>query len=636
MDPIFIYLLKASGILGLFYIVYLAFLEKETLFRENRRFLLFGIFCALVGPIISIPVYIHVEPSQLSQVLPAASEALPSDRISENPLDPWSFVEVLYYAGAFLLLVRFALQLYSLRSVITTPANFRKTPGFTFVETTRNIAPFSFFHYIVYNPSLYSATDLEAILAHEKAHCSQKHSFDILLSHLLTIVLWMNPISFLYRNTIRQNLEFLADSSATREVPSKKSYQYALLKVSGQQLPLPIINQFYNSLIKKRIVMLQKSKSRKANFLKSTLVLPALALFLFSFNTREIYVPASETGNLNWVSLNDTGKIEIKITKDTSDADLEKIKQDMAKEGVDFSYTVVRNSNKEIIDLTVDMNARPKKGSQFKGSSSFENDGAPIDPVTLVFDQDNHFLFMGGEDDKVMNFNGNQQKMTWAMDAASDMDEATRARLKKEGVEFITIVEEVHETDDENGTTMNVIIEKEDTDKDSKHVTIKRFGNKGDATEKSAKVMTRKIYVDENGNKTVTIEEGKGANEKIIILESDDEGTGAQELHEKHIIMENHMGGKDRNVMIFKNAEEDDDIEILEGGGNAVFIMDSDSGKKPLFFIDGKEVKEKKVKALNPSEITSVNVYKGEKAVKKYGKKAKDGVVEITTRKNEK
>ena len=366
MDPIFIYLLKASGILGLFYIVYLAFLEKETLFRENRRFLLFGIFCALVGPIISIPVYIPVEPSQFSQVFPAASEALPSGRISENHLDPWSLVEVLYYAGAALLLARFALQLYSLRSIITTPAKFRKTPGFTFVETTRNIAPFSFFHYIVYNPSLYSATDLEAILAHEKAHCSQKHSFDILLSHLLTIVLWMNPISFLYRNTIRQNLEFLADSSATREVPSKKSYQYALLKVSGQQLPLPIINQFYNSLIKKRIVMLQKSKSKKANFLKSALVLPALALFLFSFNTREIYVPASETGNLNWVSLNDTGKIEIKITKDTSDADLEKIKQDMAKEGVDFSYTVVRNSNKEIIDLTVDMNARPKKGHNSK------------------------------------------------------------------------------------------------------------------------------------------------------------------------------------------------------------------------------------------------------------------------------
>jgi hypothetical protein len=636
MDPIFIYLLKASGILGLFYIVYLAFLEKETLFRENRRFLLFGIFCALVGPIISIPVYIPVEPSQFSQVLPAAKDALPSDRISENPLDLWSFVEVLYYSGAILLLLRFALQLYSLRSIITTPAKFRKMPGVTFVETSRNIAPFSFFHYIVYNPSLYSATDLEAILAHEKAHCSQKHSFDILLSHLLTIVLWMNPISFLYRNTVRQNLEFLADSSATREVPSKKSYQYALLKVAGQQLPLPIINQFYNSLIKKRIVMLQKSKSRKANFLKSALVLPALALFLFSFNTREIYVPASETANLNWVAFDDEGKIEIKITKDTSDADLLKIKQDMAKEGVDFSYTVVRNSNKEIIDLTVDMNAKPEKGSQFKGSSSFENDGAPIDPVTLVFDEENHFLFMGGEDNRVMSGAGKQKKMTWTMDSESDMDEETRARLKEEGVEFITIVEEVQEMNDENGTTMKVIIEKEDTDKDSKHITVKRFGDKGAATDKSAKVITRKIYVDEKGNKTVTVEDGKGENEKIIIIESDEEGTGTKVLHEKHIIMENHMGGKDMNVMIFKDGEEDADIDILEKEGDGVFIMDSDSGKKPLFFIDGKEVKEKKVKALNPNEITSVNVYKGEKAIKKYGKKAKDGVVEITTKKNQK
>ena len=84
--------------------------------------------------------------------------------------------------------------------------------------------------------------------------------------------------------------------------------------------------------------MLQKSESSKRNVLKAVLVVPLLALFLFSFNTREVYIPANQGNDINWSSLNDGAKIEIKITKNTTDDELEKIKKDMAKEGVDFSY----------------------------------------------------------------------------------------------------------------------------------------------------------------------------------------------------------------------------------------------------------------------------------------------------------
>ena len=49
----------------------------------------------------------------------------------------------------------------------------------------------------------------------------------------------------------------------------------------------------------------------------------------------------------------------------------------------------------------------------------------------------------------------------------------------------------------------------------------------------------------------------------------------------------------------------------------------------PLFIIDGREVKMEEVNKLIPQEIESVNVLKGEKALDKYGEKAKYGVVEI-------
>ena len=52
-----------------------------------------------------------------------------------------------------------------------------------------------------------------------------------------------------------------------------------------------------------------------------------------------------------------------------------------------------------------------------------------------------------------------------------------------------------------------------------------------------------------------------------------------------------------------------------------------------LYKINGKEAKKVEVDKLNPNDIESVNVYKGNTAIEKYGNKAKNGVVEITTKK---
>ena len=40
------------------------------------------------------------------------------------------------------------------------------------------------------------------------------------------------------------------------------------------------------------------------------------------------------------------------------------------------------------------------------------------------------------------------------------------------------------------------------------------------------------------------------------------------------------------------------------------------------------------LKEINPNEIESVNILRGEAAIKKYGKEAQKGVIEIITKKN--
>ncbi|WP_297762050.1 M56 family metallopeptidase [uncultured Muriicola sp.] len=609
METVFVYILKSSGILGIFYAVYLFFLQKETLFKENRRFLLIGIFCALLCPFLTIPVYIEMVPTSFTQIVSNSSS--PSVAFQESGLDLWLIATVLYIAGMLFLLGRLGIQVFSLRSVFLHSANKTKRGGLVYIETSRKIAPFSFFHYIVYNPSLYNEVELEAILAHERAHCSQKHSLDILISHLITVVLWINPMSFLYRNTIRQNLEFLADASATTTLPSIKKYQYALLKVSGHALPIPIVNQFYNSLIKKRIVMLQKSQSKKANMLKSALVLPALALFLFSFNTKEIYVPNSASTEVNWLTLDSDKKIEVKITKDTSDAELEKIKQDMTKEGIDFSYTVVRNAKKEIITLDVDMNSKKSEGKEFHGSSSFDNDGDPIDPVTIVFDPEGQLMFMGGDDDMEFGSKSMKTKMKWVMEEDSEITEEMMEKMEDEGIVVIKVTEDEEVTTDEKGNvTKKIKVRKSGDDEDEQRIIVKRIKGGDDD---DIKIITKKLVIGDDGEEMELHEGGE---------------------HEKHIKVIKSEGGKDKNVFIIKDSDDEEDIEIIEGEGEAFFFLDSEKGEKPLYIIDGKEVNEKKFKSLSPKDIATVNVWKGDKAIEKYGKKAKDGVVEITTKKN--
>ncbi|MBP1163361.1 hypothetical protein JOE44_000245 [Chryseobacterium sp. PvR013] len=53
---------------------------------------------------------------------------------------------------------------------------------------------------------------------------------------------------------------------------------------------------------------------------------------------------------------------------------------------------------------------------------------------------------------------------------------------------------------------------------------------------------------------------------------------------------------------------------------------------KPLIVINGKASSFEKMKALNPKDIKSFSTLSGEAAVDRYGKKAKDGVVLITTK----
>ena len=66
---------------------------------------------------------------------------------------------------------------------------------------------------------------------------------------------------------------------------------------------------------------------------------------------------------------------------------------------------------------------------------------------------------------------------------------------------------------------------------------------------------------------------------------------------------------------------------ILSGKGSQVDIPNY----RGLIVVDGVEITNTRLKALDPNTIESINVLKGDSASKLYGEKGKNGVIEVTT-----
>jgi hypothetical protein len=187
---------------------------------------------------------------------------------------------------------------------------------------------------------------------------------------------WFNPFVWLYKKAITQNLEYIADQKAIEQLEDKKSYQRALLKVVSHQSCLSITNNFYQSLIKKRIVMLNKNQSHKRNSWKYALIIPALIGFVFLFQIKTIAQEKEEQTFAKKVQ--DRNEIRLVVDKNSTDAEL---KKDAAllkeKHGITLKYSKVkRNSAGEITCIKVEY--KDKDGS--KGVSQVDGK-EPIKPI---------------------------------------------------------------------------------------------------------------------------------------------------------------------------------------------------------------------------------------------------------------
>ncbi|MEL6812953.1 MAG: M56 family metallopeptidase, partial [Bacteroidota bacterium] len=353
-----IYLIKSISILSIFYGVYFVFLRKDTLFIAKRHYLLAGILAALFLPFLEFTQTIYREAptmdfEPLADFHPMTTQmSVPQETAST--VDWWQIVLALYALGVVILLGRLLVQFISLLRLINQyPSEKRRK--YTFVKVDKEIAPFSFFRYIVYNPMAHSEEELQMILKHEQVHASQWHSLDLIAGNLAGILQWMNPFSWLYKKSLEENLEFIADNETVLSVSSKKQYQLTLVKASSPIIAPALTTQFYQSFIKKRIIMLNKSTSKRRNIWKLSIVLPLLALFLWSFNVKEVVTYKENEAAIATLAVNET--VSYFITPQTTDNELEEIAGKLESSTNDLKVRFEdrkRNAKDELTNLSIE------------------------------------------------------------------------------------------------------------------------------------------------------------------------------------------------------------------------------------------------------------------------------------------
>ncbi|WP_405296122.1 M56 family metallopeptidase [Algibacter sp. Ld11] len=390
------YLLKASALLAIFYLSYKVFLQRETFFNQNRWFLILGILTAFVLPFLVIPIYVEYTPVDIPNF-----NNIPTE-ISENIETPFSILDYLptiYLLGVIGFSIRFLIQLTALTLVISKSKK-EKNGKYTYIKTHKNISPFSFFNWIVFNPKNFNNNELEQILIHEKIHANQKHSIDVLLTQLSCIALWFNPFIWFYNKALKQNLEFIADNETQHQIDCKKTYQITLLKTSLPSHQMALTNNFHTSLIKKRIVMLQKSKSNNINLLKHLLIMPLLCVFIMSFNTKEITINHTSHNDAHTTkSLNAENLLSVYINKDSSDDDLQKLTTKLKENGYTLDIkNIKRNSANNITSISITVSYKNSHNSNFKTNSP-----DPLKTIKITIDKKTHSITIDNQANQVSN-----------------------------------------------------------------------------------------------------------------------------------------------------------------------------------------------------------------------------------------
>ncbi|MDX9810815.1 MAG: M56 family metallopeptidase [Bacteroidales bacterium] len=279
MNAFLVFLFKSSLYTAVFYMAYALFLSRDTMYRRNRSYILVSVAASLILPFVTIDMgsseSFPVFGKRLSEIVVNASSGNPAGLASmTGSMKIMGIISGIYLAGAAIAAIKFIADILEILILISG----RKISGSGTIRFRGlNTAGFSAFGHIFINSGL-TPEEAEKIEKHETIHVDLFHFVDILFLESAGILLWFNPFIHLLNKSLRAVHEYQADEGCIScGIPVTEYQKLIINQIFGSGVST-ITNSFSNpTLIKKRMIMMTKKRSRISANLKIFLVLPLIA-----------------------------------------------------------------------------------------------------------------------------------------------------------------------------------------------------------------------------------------------------------------------------------------------------------------------------------------------------------------------
>ncbi|RZL40135.1 MAG: hypothetical protein EOP00_27030, partial [Pedobacter sp.] len=260
------YLLQVNLYLIVFYGFYKLLLDKETYFTLNRVYLVSAGFLSLCIPFIRLEWLTEQKAAQQVYTTVKWDAVLQQATIVTETQEGFNWANLIVYiycAGILFFFCKLIFNLFTVSKMI---------------KNAKAGSAFSFFGKKIIDSDLPKSNVIDS---HEEAHIKQWHTLDILFFEVIGIITWLNPVIYLYKKAIKNIHEFLADEHAAEFQGDKAEYAMLILSKSFGINPNALTSNFFEkSLVKKRIYMLHKERSKKSAIMKYGIFIPLFGIFI--------------------------------------------------------------------------------------------------------------------------------------------------------------------------------------------------------------------------------------------------------------------------------------------------------------------------------------------------------------------
>jgi len=629
MPVLFVFLLKVNVALLAFCAGYFMVLRRLTFYTLNRIYLVTAILFASVYPQVNLSAFMQ-QHQQIAQPVQAVIVKLQVPVATFiNPLaktDYWQWAELIFWAGAILFATRLIVQLFSLLKIYSNSTAAR-IYNYKVRVIKGDSGPFSFWKSIYVNPERHEAGELRSILMHEQVHVNEWHTLDILLAELSTVFYWFNPGVWLIKKAIRENIEFITDRKILKTGADSRQYQYSLLNVSFSAAPQGIVNHFNISTIKKRIIMMNAKRSSKAKLTRYALLIPGVVILLLVFSISKAELAKKGFNKALTASLKTTGVSFVKantaaVVSEIAGKPAAAAPTDTIKKGNIYIKTAHHSDSLNYI-----INGVKASKSDFDALASdriYSIEIMPASEAGKVFgqiDNKNDVLFVTTDDSTTgKKF---KEKMDKLNSAATTNGNSISIGRGSSTAGYVA--------DGDGVTVVSPWI-----DNNASGVSASAASGVGSGSV-SINLAPRAYTLKSMPGKIKFLTDSAYKNGKPVVvqLSGPDSGMVYTTYTSKNLTytISPKPGTYTFKNKVFKyNTSKSPKAYTVMAFNNADANIEHLSAK--LIVIDGREANRRDLKKLSAADIESMSVKSGDEMTDKYGDKAKNGVLFITTTKD--